>query len=727
MPSNKIKDTAVSYWSASADGSDVNLGGAGAEITNDTVVPRTLHTYIGSYSGLDSASPATPVAVVATSGNTVYDAAINDPTILGLTDTSGSASTTNTTDTRAVTQLINWMRGRDAYDDDGDCDESLDLADPANASNSCITESRPWNFADPLHSRPVAFTFGAELTGGNPDPTKPVIKLFIGTNDGMIRMINNSTGAEEWAFIPKELLVNQRELANNDPGDHIYGLDDSPAFLVNDLDNDGVIEPAAGDKVFMYIGMRRGVNQNTPVPRGNIYAFDVTPTATMDEQSDTVAPKLIWVIEGGSGDYAQLGQTWSRPRVARIRAKCNPSSECDDLDPATDDSESRMVLIFGGGYDPDQDNANPGTDSMGNAIYIADPYTGERIWWASSDTGASLVLSKMHFSIPAEVTAMDTNGDKSVDRLYVSDTGGQIWRIDLGDQIGDSGDGDSYGYVFADVGCDSTGATQRVHDAAGVCPAGTTDQGRRKFFYPPDVAQVMDTTYSTDANYDLVTIGSGDREDPLDLLTSTPTADYPVKNRIYAFRDYDYQSGAPASMLAATPTTPSPLSEFGMYDATANLLGSSDTTVKQAAIDDIKTSKGWYIDLVEPSAVTLLNGLDSTWAGEKALAKTLVFGGVLYVTTFLPANQDSVAAACTPNEGEARAYAINYLTAEPVYDQNGDGTLDRFVSIGGGIPSEVVIVIRDGGVTGLVGTSGGAAGVTVDSELPRYRTYWYDE
>jgi type IV pilus assembly protein PilY1 len=359
---------------------------------------------------------------------------------------------------------------------------------------------------------------------------------------------------------------------------------------------------------------------------------------------------------------------------------------------------------------------------MGKAIYMVDPFTGQRIWWASDDAGSSLPLTKMKYSIPSEVTSMDTDGDKSVDRLYVGDTGGQLWRIDLGDQIGDGTSGLSNGYVFADIGCGSTASTQRVHDAAGDCPVSTTKQDLRKFFYPPDVAQVKDATYSTSENYDLVTIGSGDREDPLDLLTSSPTTDYPVHNRIYAFRDYEYTTGAPATI----PTTP--LSEFEMYDATANNLGTLTGTALQTEIDDkVKNSKGWYINLVEPSAVTLLNGLSSTWVGEKVLAKTLVFGGVLYATTFVPANQATLSAACTPNEGEARAYALNYLTGEGVYDLNNDGLIDRANPIGGGIPSEVVIVIRDGGVTGLVGTSGGAAGIDVGGGLPRYKTYWYDE
>ncbi len=65
-----------------------------------------------------------------------------------------------------------------------------------------------------------------------------------------------------------------------------------------------------------------------------------------------------------------------------------------------------MVLIFGGGYDTNQDSGIPtGPDAMGNAIYIVDPFTGQRIWWASNDAGSSLLLTKMNYSIPSEVTA----------------------------------------------------------------------------------------------------------------------------------------------------------------------------------------------------------------------------------------------------------------------------------------------------------------------------------
>src|SRR5207302_4300883 len=95
------------------------------------------------------------------------------------------------------------------------------------------------------------------------------------------------------------------------------------------------------------------------------------------------------------------------------------------------------VLLFAGGYDTNQDNAIPaGTDSTGNAIYMVDPLTGSRIWWAGSDSHADLVLAQMKYSIPSDLMIEDTNGDGLIDRIYVGDMGGQLWRIDLSTQLG---------------------------------------------------------------------------------------------------------------------------------------------------------------------------------------------------------------------------------------------------------------------------------------------------
>src|SRR5207302_9521625 len=99
--------------------------------------------------------------------------------------------------------------------------------------------------------------------------TNPIAKLFVGANDGTIRMINNDTGVEEWAFMPQEVYGLQYQLSQDADSDHVFGIDGTPSFWVKDINGDGVIDPAAGDRVYMFIGMRRGGR--------NIYAFDVTP------------------------------------------------------------------------------------------------------------------------------------------------------------------------------------------------------------------------------------------------------------------------------------------------------------------------------------------------------------------------------------------------------------------------------------------------------------------
>lgn len=698
---SKIKDTAVSFWGTVADGAEVTLGGAGAQVTT---IPRTLYTYRGSYTGLSASAPAIPTTVVATAGNALRDAAVTTPTILGL-----PAATTSTD----VDKLINWMRGQDAYD------TRLDgPSDPVGTHTGVTNEARTWNFADPLHSRPVAITFGAETTLGVPDPTKPIIKLFISTNDGMLRIINNSTGREEWAFLPQEMLASQYNLAQDADGEHIVGMDDTPTFWTRDINNDGIIDPSAGDRIYMYIGMRRGGR--------NIYAFDVTPAAKMTSQSDTLTPKLLWVIQGGTGNFARLGQTWSRPQIARVNWKCT-GTVCDDSDASTSDIVSRVVLLFGGGYDINQDNSiTPGADTMGNAIYMVDPFTGARLWWASNTTSldadrALLELPNMRYSIPSELALTDTNGDKYIDRIYVGDTAGQVWRIDLPDQLDSVTMNLASGYVFADVSCDGG---VRSND----CTA-TSNQNRRKFFYAPDVAAVSDPTYSANPTYDLVTIASGNREDPLDLLTTNLVpVQVAVDNRIYAFRDYDTKYGPPAvaaTLITDNASTSTPAGN--LYDATANLLGTLTGAALATEITTFRARKGFFIDLRETSAILLPNGLTTTWVGEKSLARTSIFSGVLYVTTFTPANDAAALTGCSASEGTAKVYAVSVLTGVAVFDYNGDGTLDRYVTAGGGIPSGVVIVLREGGATGLVGTSGGSTGTQVRQPGDKDKTFWYNQ
>ena len=696
----RIKDSAVSFWGSgadgcgsTADGGTVTSGGAGSVIPSAVASSsaRKVYTYYGAYSGLTASSPG-PLFQITTSSNSLYNAAINDPTILGLTDSDSpvNPATTNGTDTAAVTKLIKWILGEDIYKNPG---------------------SDRWAHSDPLHSRPIALTYGGTSTD-------PIIKIFYSTNDGLIHMINDKTGAEEWSFLPQEAWIKQYNYSQNPTKEHNDGaMDGTPVFWVYDKNNNGIIEPLDGDYVYMYVGMRRGGK--------NIYAFNVTPDNKLTDPSVTtgITPKLMWVIEGGKGNFMKLAQTWSKPTVAKIRYGCKGTS-C-----GTDDSSAKTVLIFGGGYDATEDDvlpiqaSSPSTNKSGNAIYIVDPLDGSLLWWASDGNDSagnapSLPLANMKFSIPSEVALMDSNGDGAVDRLYVGDTGGQLWRIDLSASLGNSQD-NTKGFVFADIACkDSSGSTAYVRPNC----AGVSDNARRKFFYPPDVAQVLDTQYASTSKYDLVSIGSGDREDPLDLLTINGTT--PVHNRIYAFRDFSINS------LAGATTLPAVLTENDLHDLTDNQLQDTNNTNYSNLLADFRTKSGWLIKL--SGSGNAPSGAPSSWpwVGEKVMAKTVIFNGVLYVTTYTPANNLTAQNTCQPNEGNGKLFAVNYLNGTAAIDFDKSGTLtngDRTKDLHGGVPSELVTVIREGGTSSIVGTSGGAATPDIGGKLPRFKTYWLEK
>ena len=342
----QIRDDAFGLWNATnePDGSRVTTSGAGAQVPMPD--SRVILTNTQADANIDL--------------NTSDNRVATDNTAL-------TESLLGVTSAEERTRLINWILG---------------YRDGLNPPPPAIPELRDWRFGDPLHGSPAAVTYG-----GTNDV--PISKIFTTGNDGGIRMLNGETGQEEWFFIPQDMLAIQQDLMNNASGERIYGIDGSPSIIIED--EDGVIDPSAGDSVKLYVGMRRGGR--------NVYALDVTPSSTITSNLQTFTPRLMWTVKGGSGDFAQLGQTWSKPIVTEIEGMTG------------------KVVIFGGGYDPDTqdiaaDSVGFGPATKGNAIYIVDAETGQRLWWAgNSGSGANLQLSNMIYSIPSDLGLLDSNGD----------------------------------------------------------------------------------------------------------------------------------------------------------------------------------------------------------------------------------------------------------------------------------------------------------------------------
>ena len=87
---------------------------------------------------------------------------------------------------------------------------------------------------------------------------------------------------------------------------------------------------------------------------------------------------------------------------------------------------------------------------MGRGIFILDAFTGVRVWNAKPSaratscsgtaTQATCSVAGMNYSIPSDLTMLDRDNDGKIDRLYATDVGGNVWRVDFEPTAGNTPD-----------------------------------------------------------------------------------------------------------------------------------------------------------------------------------------------------------------------------------------------------------------------------------------------
>lgn len=593
-----FKDSAQSYWSDSPDGNNVSMGGAAHKLDH---TDRNVYTNV-------SGNTLTSI------GNKFHKD--NDELLeshFGLDQSESSRKDL----------LIDWSRGMDVDDEDND-----DL----------YNDTR-YHIGDPLHSQPQIVTY-------NGPAATPESVIFMGTNEGFLHAIDRDSGEELYSFVPKELLPNLEIFYDNNPAEKKpYGLDGPMSTYTLDANNNGIIE--SGDKVYLYIGMRRGGR--------NYYALDVSTKGT---------PSVLFEIKGGSSDFSELGQTWSKPVVAKIKYL----------------GASRQVLIIAGGYDEDQDNHSTRTgDGVGRIIYIVDAEDGTILWTGGhADAQPDKTFPAMNYSIPSAVKVIDGDGDGHMEQFYTGDMGGQIWRFDI-DPAASSKSNLISGGVIADLSEDGTGSSNR------------------RFYHSPDISFTL-----KDGKYVLnIAIGSGYQAHPLNKI---------IDDRFYVIRyPYEFVNASSYGILAdavegdeSTVATYVPITESDLYNATDNVLGENTSIEEQ---NKLAASSGWLLEMERN--------------GEKILGSSLTFDNVVMFTSYVPS---AIASGCQPQLGTGIFWALNLWDATPVknLDEIGDednltkGDRNKVVP-GSGLPASVQTYFVETSTTKEDGTIVKTLGITTSS------------
>jgi type IV pilus assembly protein PilY1 len=457
-----------------------------------------------------------------------------------------------------------------------------------------LTENRAVITGDILHSEPLVFRYNYTINTSRS-------YVFYGANDGMLHAVYDESygladlhrpGTEVWAFIPPDLLPRLKDLIETTS--HQFYVDSSPKIYFKDVNNNGLIE--SGDQIILVCGERKGGSSYFALditnPEAPVFLWRIGPSSTVSSTPDVT--------------ITELGQSWSEPQFGVVKTSAS-------------DTVGTPVLFIGGGYSEN--------NSSGKAILLINVFTGAVVkMFKNADP-----LTSMNYSIPSSVTIVDWNDNGFIDKVYVGDTGGQLWRI------GKFATSTSIALPFPD--CDENIANW---DAQVIFISDSSTYAR-KFFYPPAL--------TLEKGYDLLFIGTGDRENACATTSS---------DRYYCIRD---------KQLAET-----------YYEA--DLIDMTGWPALQPSLDTLsadvdangRLDQGWFIRLA---------------TGEKVLSESLVYYKTTYFTTFVP-----YADPCVPG-GYGYTYALDYKKAAAVLDFSGDGTKDPSVLVGGGIPSKVVPVITD--------------------------------
>lgn len=405
--------------------------------------------------------------------------------------------------------------------------------------------------------------------------------VVVGANDGMLHGFNASTGQnggkELFAYIPSDIIKNLSDLTQNGYT-HRYYVDGPPRIA------DAWLGASQGWKTLL-VG-------STGAGGTSIFALDITDPEGVTEN------QFLWEFSHGD-----LGRTIQQPAIVPM-------------------PNGQFAVVISSGF---SDSAA----DVGGKVWILNAATGRPIrTFDFPDSG--------QFGQPLTV---DLTNDRIVDRIYVGDTKGQLWRIDTegtstsqwGVPSGLKRGADSLPLFSAPTGQPITAPLTSAFNAKGehMVFFGTGSflrQGDNIFGINPDVQAFYGIT---DDNASPKTLGVSDLLEQ-EILTRVSQVNKTDQNGNSVVID-------------------------------VNLTFTSDS--------QIANERGWYMNLVWDSG----NGGPGL-NGERVTSRALVRGDRVIFNTLIPSSD-----ACSAG-GTSWLYELDTQSGSrlsyPVFDINNDGRFD---------------------------------------------------
>jgi len=370
---------------------------AGQKLQGTAASSRSINTYVGG----------TLINFVSAPSLT--------PSMLGLASS----------DTGNLAMIRSFISGGDANPTSG----NVKLGDIFD-SNLAVLGTPTQSFTDTLDLNNAFALFRTNHPRTTPNNTRIIVA---GANDGQLHAFRTGTGDEAWSIIPPNALPSLRLIAHaTHPTNltHTFMVDGpvttSDAWLCSGS-CDYTHKQTTDWHSLIVFGLGKG-SQNqlwgsNAKCDGNstfsgtydsttfkyycgYYALDATtnPSSQIDS--------LKWTIKTDTAaSYAPyLGQPWSKMSIGRVKIN----------------GQEKWVGFIGGGYNPSSGTCSNPSTCAGKGIFVIDLLDGTII---KAFTQAN--YSNMIYSFPAAPAKIDTDYDGFVDRIYIGDLGGNMWRLQL--------------------------------------------------------------------------------------------------------------------------------------------------------------------------------------------------------------------------------------------------------------------------------------------------------